>query len=303
VTRTERYYTSFPGQREVDIQIFQGDNEDALQNVLVGDFHVEGLATTDGPNEVLCRMSLDIDGILHVAAIEKRTGKSKHITIANALQAKSDAEIAAARQRITDLYSLREAALEDEEDEGDGAEEEAEAELVEPAWEDGVVEVEVQKTNGKIIPMDSNWVEHRHEAVDLVQRSRRLLDGMHAEDNGGCPPRLAGACRSREISQGASLFRGGQLMCPVCQARFRGSTECSRCGADLRTIMDLAAGAWRLREAARQAIAEGDLERARALAAQSQEICRTPAGRDLEMVSSWLAGASPEMDNIPRTAT
>ena len=85
-------------------------------------------------------------------------------------------------------------------------------------------------------------------------------------------------------------------MCPVCQARFRGSTECSRCGADLGTIMGLAAGAWRMREAARVAIAEGDGARARALACQAQEICRTAAGRDLEMVSSWLAGASLEMD-------
>jgi molecular chaperone DnaK (HSP70) len=177
VTRTDSYYTTFPGQREVEIQIFQGDNEDALQNVLVGDFHVEGLALTEEPNEVMCRMSLDIDGILHVAAIEKRTGKSKHITIANAMQAKSDAEIAAARQRITDLYSSREAAFDDTED---GEEVEEEAEAVEPAWENGVVEV--QKTNGKIIPMDSNWVDHRHQAVDLVQRSRRLLDSMHAED-------------------------------------------------------------------------------------------------------------------------
>src|ERR1035437_7572091 len=181
VTRTESYYTSFPGQREVDIRIFQGDNEDALQNILVGDFHVEGLAKTDEPNEVLCRMSLDIDGILHVAAIEKRTGKSKHITIADALQAKSDAEIAAARKRIADLYASREAAFEEEEDEEEDAEP-AEVEGAEPAWENGVVELEVQKTNGKIIPMDSNWVEHRRQAVDLIQRSRRLLDTMHAED-------------------------------------------------------------------------------------------------------------------------
>lgn len=183
VTRTESYYTSHPGQREVAIQIFQGDNEDALQNVLVGDFRVEGLVTINEPNEVLCRMSLDIDGILQVAAIEKRTGKAKHITIANALQAKSDAEIAAARQRITDLYSSREAALEVEEGEeeyGGEGEEEAESELIEPGGENGVVEV--QRTNGKIIAMDANWVEQRHEAVDLVQRSRRLLDGMHAED-------------------------------------------------------------------------------------------------------------------------
>ena len=85
-------------------------------------------------------------------------------------------------------------------------------------------------------------------------------------------------------------------MCPVCQARFRGSRECSRCGADLGTIMGLAAVAWRMREAAREAIAEGDMARARALAAQAQEICGTPAGRDLEMVGSWLAAASPEMD-------
>ena len=83
-------------------------------------------------------------------------------------------------------------------------------------------------------------------------------------------------------------------MCPVCQARFRSSTECSRCGADLGRIMGLAAGAWRMREAARQAIAEGEAARARALAAQAQEICWTTVGRDLEMVSACLAGASAD---------
>src|SRR5271166_1536775 len=47
---------------------------------------------TQEPNEVLCRMSLDVDGILHVTAIEKETGKSKHISIARALREKSPAE-------------------------------------------------------------------------------------------------------------------------------------------------------------------------------------------------------------------
>ena len=86
-------------------------------------------------------------------------------------------------------------------------------------------------------------------------------------------------------------------MCPVCQARFRGSTECSRCGADLGPIMTLAAASWRLREAARQAIAEGDPAHARALAAQAQKLCRTPAGAELEMLASWLVFASePQSD-------
>jgi hypothetical protein len=83
-------------------------------------------------------------------------------------------------------------------------------------------------------------------------------------------------------------------MCPVCQARFRGSAECSRCGADLTRIMGLAAGAWHLREAARQAIAEGEAARAHSLAAQAQEICWTTTGRDLELVSSCIAGTSAD---------
>jgi molecular chaperone DnaK len=147
---------------------------------------VEGLAATDDLNEVLCRMRLDIDGILHVSAIEKRTGKSKHITIANAMQARSDAEIAAARQRIEDMYHSRQEAFEAEGEEESEAQEEAEEESVEDAvavaagWDTAVVDV--QKTNGKVIPMDPNWVEHRREAVDLIQRARRLLDSMHAED-------------------------------------------------------------------------------------------------------------------------
>ena len=177
VTRTESYYTSMPGQTRVDIQIFQGDDEDALNNVLVGDFHVEGLTRTEGLNEVLCRMSLDVEGILHVSAIEKRTGKSKQITIAGALQAKSDAEIDAARRRIEQLFTTREEASVDwEDDEGEHDNViEINAEPAEPAEE-------VQYTNGKTVPMDDNWAALRHEAVDLLQRSRALLDRMHAED-------------------------------------------------------------------------------------------------------------------------
>src|SRR5438874_5216805 len=107
VTRTESYYTSYARQTEVRLEIFQGDDEDALRNILVGDFQVERLTPVDEPNEVMCRMNLDIDGILHVTAIEKLTGKSKQITITNALQARSDAEIANARKRIEDLYASR----------------------------------------------------------------------------------------------------------------------------------------------------------------------------------------------------
>ena len=76
-------------------------------------------------------------------------------------------------------------------------------------------------------------------------------------------------------------------MCPVCRARFRGARECSRCGADLTTIMTLAATAWRMRAAARQALIDDDPDRARTLALQAESICHTPAGARLQSLTGW----------------
>ena len=82
-------------------------------------------------------------------------------------------------------------------------------------------------------------------------------------------------------------------MCPVCQARFRGARECSRCGADLTIVMKLAARAWRLREAAREAIRRDDPAAALAFALEAQETCSTPAGKRIQALSSWLAEHRP----------
>jgi predicted amidophosphoribosyltransferase len=76
--------------------------------------------------------------------------------------------------------------------------------------------------------------------------------------------------------------------CPVCQARFRGVTTCSRCGADLRRLMLLAAHAWRLRESARAAIASGDFERSLQLASEAQQVQATRQGEALLKVGEWL---------------
>jgi molecular chaperone DnaK len=157
LTRTERYQTSHPFQTAVDIQVYQGDDEDALKNVLVGDFHVEGLAPMAEPNEVLCRMRLDLDGILEVTAVEKQTGKSKRIAIANALRAKSAEEIAAARKRLQELYEPREEEFEEEEEQ-----------LAAAAAGDNVIAMDALRAN--------------QETSDLLERSRRLLDSMHPDD-------------------------------------------------------------------------------------------------------------------------
>jgi molecular chaperone DnaK len=172
LTRAESYATIHPYQTEVDIQVYQGDDEDALNNILVGDFRVEGLVAIPEQNEVLCRMRLDLDGILEVTAVEKQTGKSKHLTIANAARAKSPQEIAAGRKRIQELYESR----------GEMADEAHEA-----AVQMGQEVVEELRSaaataGDNAVTIDRGVPHANREVEDLLGRSRRLLESMHAED-------------------------------------------------------------------------------------------------------------------------
>jgi molecular chaperone DnaK (HSP70) len=174
VTRSERFYTSHPYQEEVQVRVYEGEDEDALRNILVGDFTVKGLTPMRDFNEVICRMSLDLDGILNVTAIEKKSGLSKQITIARALEARSEAEIAAARKRLETLYATRQDDDFDEEDgefgDEDASQIEAEADFtVSPTPKDGAV-------------AEDDWSAAQDEGRKLIERSRLLFNTIHEED-------------------------------------------------------------------------------------------------------------------------
>ena len=177
VTRTERFFTSHPYQEEVDVRVYEGEDEDALRNILVGDYRVTGLTPMRDFNEVLCRMSLDLDGILSVTSIEKRSGLSKHITIARALEAKSEAEIAESRKRLENLYATRE---DDEILDGyddlpeDGGADEINAEV------EGVFDAASVPTE-RSAPAEE-WSAAESEGRQLIERSRGMLDRIHEED-------------------------------------------------------------------------------------------------------------------------
>jgi molecular chaperone DnaK (HSP70) len=133
VTRTEQYFTAHAYQQDVDLEVFQGDDDDALKNVLVGNFRFEGLTEQEEPLTVLCRMNLDIDGILKVTAIEKATGKNTHIVIDNAFKTMTREEVAEARRRLEALYASRPESAADADLDGDedGDEDEDEDEIEE----------------------------------------------------------------------------------------------------------------------------------------------------------------------------
>jgi len=78
------------------------------------------------------------------------------------------------------------------------------------------------------------------------------------------------------------------LRCPVCRAKFRGTRQCSRCGADLTGIMVLSARAQRCRATARKSLYALNFEKAHELAAAAQKEHTTETGRKLLLLTSWL---------------
>ena len=109
--KTEAFSTSHDGQETVEITIFQGEDPDALNNVKIGEFHVEGLQDVEAGNIITLTLDLDLNGILHVSAEEKSTGLVKSITIKNALSNFESGTLDTARQRITSLFGKLDASL------------------------------------------------------------------------------------------------------------------------------------------------------------------------------------------------
>jgi molecular chaperone DnaK (HSP70) len=104
VRRSEAFYTVRDGQTEVDVKIYQGEQSDALENIKIGEFRVEGLSCAPAGNVVILDLALDRDGILLVSAREKATGLERRITIDNTLSRYDAAQMAEAQARIGALF-------------------------------------------------------------------------------------------------------------------------------------------------------------------------------------------------------
>jgi molecular chaperone DnaK len=109
VHKSEAFYTMIDNQAAVEIKVFQGEKVDALENIQLGKFSVEGLSKVPAGNPIIVDLGLDRDGILHVSAKEKETGLERRITIDNAMPRYNKDELDNARQRIASLFGAEEA--------------------------------------------------------------------------------------------------------------------------------------------------------------------------------------------------
>ena len=104
-SRSEVFYTMYDNQEEVDVTVFQGEAPDALDNIEIGRFLVEGLRKVPSGNPIVVEFSIDINGILQVRASEKKTGLEYAITIDNAISRFEESKLDEARERIRTLFA------------------------------------------------------------------------------------------------------------------------------------------------------------------------------------------------------
>ena len=167
VTKSEVFFTVVDDQEMVEVKIYQGEDVNALNNIQIGEFFVEGLSRSPAGNPIIVKLALDLNGILHVSAVEKKTGLEKSITINNAISRFERQEMDQARARIQALFAG------EEETEGVLAANEAESERHQVLVQARALVEKAERMLNDATPDD------REDMIDLIER---INDGLAAQD-------------------------------------------------------------------------------------------------------------------------
>ncbi len=160
-SRSEQFFTAADNQREVEIEVYQGEDPDPRHNHQIGRFRITGLAPVPAGNPILVQLDLNLDGMLKVSARERATGLQKQITIENALARYEAEERDQARERLEELWG---------DEEGPAA--------------DDVGGADHEDVTPELVAGPREGQRETVQARALLEKADRLLDQVAAEDRG-----------------------------------------------------------------------------------------------------------------------
>ncbi len=196
--KSEVFSTAEDGQTAVDIKVFQGERPMAADNMLLGQFRLDGIPPAPrGMPQIEVGFDIDANGILNVNAADKATGREQKITITastNLGQADIDRmmreaeqhkaedvrrkEIVDARNQADNLAHQVEKTLTDLGDKVDGATR-------------GDLEAKINDVREAIKTDDVTRIKRTMEA--LQQASMKLGETMYAGQPGATPGAAPGS--------------------------------------------------------------------------------------------------------------
>lgn len=173
VSKSEVYTTLSPNQDTVEIKVYQGEESIASQNTFLGEFRLEGIKRTKrGAPEIVVNFDYDVNGIVHVSAQDKQTGREKEIAVTDTPDRLTEEQKTEATERFEDMVIDLDAVPADSHEDAVVLRERA-VEVAE-SLDAGVDKTKLQEL---VVELDSALSSQNEEAINELREE--LLDFLY----------------------------------------------------------------------------------------------------------------------------